>query len=113
MKLKTIRDSFHAEVLNYRKVLYVLESDDFAIAYSNATSREQREVQQVIDRADKRALVKFVKAQLLKLTPFHQMSVKQLREIGRNVRVPDYWKKDKITLIEEIENVVSRLKKSG
>ena len=113
MRLKTIRSSFHARVLNFRNVNNILQSDDFAIAYGNATSQEQHEVEQAIDRADKAAIVKFVKAKLLKLTPFHQMSVRQLREIGRNVRLPNYWEKDKTTLIEEIEDVVKRLKEGG
>lgn len=113
MRLKTIRDSFHAKFLNHRSVLYVLDSEDFAIAYKHATTQEQKEIEAAIERADKETLVKFIKEKLLQLTPFHQMTLRQLREIGRNVKIEDYWKKDKGTLLKEIENVVTRLKKSG
>lgn len=113
MSLKTIRDSFHAQLLNYRNTGRLIESDDFAIAYGNATATEKGEIRNAVKRVDKPAIRKFIKDQLLKLTPFYQMTLKQLREIGRNTRIPDYWKKDKATLIEEIEDVVARLKEGG
>lgn len=113
MRLKAIRSSFHARVLNFRNVNNILHSDDFAIAYGNATRQERHEIERAIDRADKATIVHFVKKKLLTLTPFHQMSVRQLREIGRNVRLPKYWEKDKTTLIEEIEDVVKRLKEGS
>ncbi|MEA1999820.1 MAG: hypothetical protein U9N61_10945 [Euryarchaeota archaeon] len=113
MRLKTIRGSFHAQFLKHRQVSYIINSDDFAIAYFNATELEQTEIGQAVQRADKETLINFIKTQLLKLTPFHQMALRQLREIGRNTQIPDYWKKDKATLIKEIEDVVTRLKTSG
>jgi hypothetical protein len=109
--LETIRDSFHSQFKNIRKVHRLVHSDDFAIAYGNASRREKAEICDVIVRADRDTIVNFIEKQILKLTPFHQMTVRQLREIGRNISIPKYWDKDKSTLIEEIENVVERLKK--
>lgn len=110
MSLKTIRDSFHVQFLQIRNVHRLIRSDNFAIAFSNAVKSEKEKVTKAIVRFDKDSINKFIKNQLQTLTPFHQMNVRQLREIGRNIRLPVYWEKDKITLIREIEHVVARLK---
>lgn len=112
MSLKTIRDSFHTQLLNYRNTHRLITSDDFAIAYENATATEKREIENTVKRVDKLTVRKFIKYQLSKSTPFHRMGLKKLREIGRNIQIPEYWEKDKITLIEEIEDVVQRFEKS-
>jgi hypothetical protein len=113
MKLKTIRDSFHARLLALRNVSYILNSDDFAIAYENAPDLEKKEILAAIERVDKKFLQKAVNTQLLKLTPFHRMTLRQLREVGRNTRIPEYWSKNKLTLISEIEDVVAKLKEGS
>lgn len=113
MRLKAIRDSFHSQALKSRQLDRIISSDDFTIAYSNATDNEKKVVEQAIFRLDKTYVIEFVKKQLMHLTPFHQMGLKMLRDIGRNLSIPKYWEKDKISLIKEIENVVARIKKSG
>lgn len=113
MSLKTIRDSFHAQFRNFRNFHRLIMSDNFEIIYDSLKEYELLELKAIVDRVDKKALRKLIKGNLLKLTPFHQMSIRQLREIGRNTNIPKYWNKDKATLIEEIQNVVTRLKKSS
>ena len=113
MGLETVRSSFCARVLMHRRISRLIHSTDFAIAYKHATEKEKQDIEKAVVRLDKVALDKFIKGHLLKLTPFHRMTVKQLRKIARNIRLPVYWEKDKLTLIEDIEDVIARLKKGG
>ena len=113
MGLEAIQADLHAQFPNVRNTNRLIQSDDFAIAYNNASPKERRLITKAAHRIDKVTINKFIKKQLLSLTPFYSMGIKQLREIGKNIRLDEYWCKDKITLIEEIENVVARLKKSG
>lgn len=113
MRLRTIRDSFHAKFLNDQRVLYLIRSDDFEVAYKNANKDERKAIEAAVERADKETLVAFIKKKLAELTPFHQLTLRQLREIGRNIQIEEYWNKDKVTLLREIEDVVTRLKASG
>ena len=105
MSLKTIRDRFHSLLLHIRSTNRVIQSSDFAIAYDNATEEERARLESALDINDRDAIKNFIKAQLATMTPFHEMKVKQLREIGRNVRLPEYWLLGKQELIREIENV--------
>jgi len=113
MSLKAIRDSFHTRFLNCRNVNNLLRTDDFELAYNIATKEERKYITEAIDRGDKDALKAFIDEGLSRMTPFHQMTVRRLRLIGRNLRIKDYWKKDKIILLEEIKDVVKRLKESS
>ena len=113
MSLKAIRDSFHTRFLNCRNVNNLLQTDDFELAYSKASKDERLDIEKAIGRSDKEAIKAFIDRGLLRMTPFHQMSVRKLRLIGKNLRIPNYWIKDKIILIEEIRDVVKRLKETG
>ncbi len=113
MSLKTIRDSFHTQLLNYRNTHRLIVSDDFTIAYENASVTEKGEIERAVKRVDKLTVRRFIKCQLLKSTPFHRMTIKQLREIGRNIQISEYWEKDKITLIKEIEHAVKESEKNS
>jgi len=110
MSLKTIRESFHAQFLQIRNMHRLIWSDDFSIVYNSASKEKQKEIKSAIERNDKLSLRKLIKEQLNKMTPFHKMGIRALREIGKNLRLPNYWRKDKGTLIEEIEHVIQRLK---
>lgn len=113
MSVETIRDEFRKKVSRYRSFLRLLNSDDFAIAYGHASVKEQLEMRKTIEHADKNTLHTLIDSQLLRLTPFHQMSTSKLRRIGQNIRIPKYWRKNKSTLIKEIEDVVKRLKEGS
>ena len=113
MSLKAIRDSFHTRFLNCRNVNNLLRTDDFELAYNKATLAERQDIEKAIDRGDKEAIKAFIDEGLLRMTPFHQMSVRKLRLIGKNLRITNYWTLDKIKLIEEIRDVVKRLKETG
>lgn len=113
MSLKTIQNSFHSQLLMIRSIHRLIHSDNFCIAYSKATKSEKEKVEKDIKQSNKRSLQEFIKKQLLPLSPFHRLNVKELRKIGGNVRISKYWMKDKITLIKEIEDVVKRIKESS
>lgn len=110
MSLMTIRDSSRTRFLEIRNFYRIIVSDDFAIAYDISTDCEKNELLGLIENLDKRSLRTFIKKQLLTLTPFHSMGVRRLREIAKNVGIPMYWNKNKATLIEEIEDVIERIK---
>lgn len=112
MSLKTIRDSSRSRFLKARSINRAIQSDNFTIAYGNASADEKEIFIKAIERLDKDSIRELIKKQLQTLTPFHQMGVKQLREIGRNIRLSEYWKMGKMTLIQEIEDAVSRLKEN-
>ena len=113
MSLKAIRDSFHTRFLNCRNVNNLLRTDDFELAYNTSSRDEQIDIEKAIDRGDKEAFKAFIDLGLQRMTPFHQMSVRKLRLLGKNLRIQNYWILDKIQLIEEIRNVVKRLKETG
>lgn len=113
MSLRAIRDSFHSQFLNCRNVNNLIHSDDFELAYQRATSKARNEIKKAIDRQDKVVIKNFISEQLANITPFHELTLRNLRIIGQNIGIKEYWKKDKLTLLEEIENVVQRLKSNG
>ncbi|KKK52344.1 hypothetical protein LCGC14_3105880, partial [marine sediment metagenome] len=63
MSLKTIRDSFHTQSLNVRNIHRLLHSDDFAIAYGNATKNEKERISKNIIHFDKNNIRKFIRKQ--------------------------------------------------
>lgn len=111
--LETIRESFQTRYRIVRCCQYLVHSDNFEIAFRNATEEEKRELFLAIDRNDKHFIRKFIDVQITKLTPFDKLGIKKLREIGQNLSIPNWWDLSKIELIEEIKNVIQRLKETS
>lgn len=111
--LKTVRSSFHAHFLNVRNCNNLIWSYDFEVAYKAATDRERLKISEAITNGDTGAIKKFISDKINSLTPFEKMGIRKLREIGKNLRIPDYEKLTKYTLIEEIKYVVQRLKETS
>lgn len=113
MDLKTIRNSFHQQSLNHRNVDILINSDNFSIAFNNATKQEKKEISKAVERSDKKFLQNFTIKKLQVMTPFHRLGMRALREIGRNISLPNYTTLSKSSLIEGIQDVAERLKKSS
>lgn len=111
--LKIIRDNFHSQFLNIRNCNNLIQGDDFEVAYKAATPEDRRHIKKAIAEYDKNLIKKFIDTQILKLSPFEKLGIRKLREIGQNLRISNYYSMSKSDLIEEIKNVVSRLKANG
>ena len=111
--MKTIRSSFHSQFLNIRNCNNLIQGDDFEVAYKAATPEERRQIFKDIKDGNKESIKNFIDRQLSKLTPFEKLGVRKLREIGQNLRIENYYSMSKADLVEEIKNVVSRLKANG
>ncbi len=111
--LKILRNDFHAQVLRYRKLDYVVRSESFEIAFREATPEEKRGIYLALMQGNKLALEQFIEKQFCKLTPFEQMSTRKLRTIGQHLGIMDYQYLNKVTLIEEINRAVQRVKENS
>jgi hypothetical protein len=110
VSLKAIRDSFHSQLLKHRNFETFLQTEDFEIAYRESTVDEKKNIGEVVKEVDLNRLKEIVRDKLKSLTPFHEMTIRDLRKIGSNLAVKSYAKLLKKDLIKEIEDVVHRIK---
>lgn len=110
MSLKILRDDFHAQVLHLRKLDYIVQSDDFEIAYMKATNEERKAVHRAIMAGDQNALKQFLDKQSQKTDDFEKIGIRKLRMMGQHLRIDGYQYLNKISLIEEIKNAIQRAK---
>jgi hypothetical protein len=113
MSLESVRERCTEVTRNARNVKRLVDSDNFTIAYNDATKYMKDRVESAIRYHDKDYLRDFITNSLRKMTPFHSMGVRSLRKIAKNLSITGYWSMDKETLIKEIADVITRLKKSG
>jgi hypothetical protein len=111
-KLKIVREIFHAQFCNIRNINNIIHSDDFEIAFSLSTEEDQNDILRIIADFDKDGIRIFIDNKLTNGTPFDQLSIRKLRDIGRFMKITNYHILNKMTLIEEIKNVAKRLKEN-
>lgn len=83
---------------------YVLESDDFKSAYTNCLNKQ--EIDFYIQLRDVVAIKNWLKAQ--RFCDLESFNIKQLREIGKRLKIRKYNLIPKNRLIAEIYNVSGR-----
>jgi len=108
--LKIIKTNFHAQYLRIRNINNLLQSDNFIIAYRLSTKKEKDNLSKAIEREDKEYIKFFIGEKLMGSQPFEQLSIKKLREIGQYLSINNYHIMNKLTLVEEINNVIQRIK---
>ena len=113
MSLRTLRDSSQTQLCLIRNLKRVIHSDEFGIAYVNATPARQEFVTDLVERGLKDEVRDFIREELLRLTPFHRMNMKRLRGIGQKLSIERYHTKNKATLVEDIQDEVDRLKENA
>ena len=113
MSLGRIRTNLHAQYCKARQFHYLVESEDFGLVFESATPNKQKYVRTLVRLGDMTNIKKFIREELLKLTPFHQMSIRQLRQMGQRLRVRGYNTLHKGTLVQEIQHAVERVKESS
>jgi hypothetical protein len=111
-ELKILREMFHNQFLHIRNCNNLIQSDDFEIACKLAKDGELDEIMLAIAELNKDRIRSFIEDKLGVGTPFEQLSIRKLRAIGQNLKIPSYERLNKLTLIEEIKNVAERLKKN-
>jgi hypothetical protein len=111
--LETFRESFHARFLTIRQTRYLINSGDFEVVFEAATSDEQEIFWEASTSGNIKLLKDTMATVLMRLTAFDRMTIYQLREIGRHQRIPNAHRLSKLNLIQEIKNVVQRLKENG
>jgi len=91
----------------------VIHSDEFEIAYTNATPERREYVTDLIERGLKDKVRDFIREEVLRLTPFHSMNMKRLRGIGQRLGIERYNTKNKATLVEDIQDEIDRIKEDS
>ena len=70
----------------------------------------EKDLSKAIEREDKDYIKFFIGEKLMGAQPFEQLSVKKLREIRQYLSIENYFIMNKLTLVEEINNVIQRIK---
>jgi hypothetical protein len=104
---------FHAQFLHVRNCNNLIQSDNFQIAYQLASKEEQDEILLAIAETNRERIKAFINDKLIESTPFEQLSLCKLRDIGAHLNIPYYNNLSKLELIESIKNVAERLKKDS
>ncbi len=113
MSLERLRSTTHKLYLQVRNCNHIIQSANFEIAFNLASNFERKGVESFIQNLNKAGILKFIDEHLEDSTPFEQMGIRKLRAIGQHMKIRNYNRLNKLTLIEEIENVVTRLKENS
>jgi len=115
--LKIIRDDFHAQFLEVRQCKYLIDHEDFEIAWQEASEESKKLLLADIKKGNyknlKNILRDFMSEQINNLTPFEKLSIRKIHHICNFLSIPYYKNKTKSELIKEIKNVTERLKAGG
>ena len=110
--LKDLRKISHGQLLETRQVDFIIQSDEFEVAWANSSPDERIKLRGYITERNKIALKNYVTTKIYSLSPFHQMRVRELRKICRNLNIRNFATLTKNQLIKEIEHEIDRRKKS-
>lgn len=111
--LQATRDYSHAAQCLVRNCNNLVQSDNFEIAYKLSTKLEKQLISEAVERFSKDHIKSFITRKLLEGQPFEKLSIHKLRDIGRYLSIENYSKMNKLTLIEEVQNVATRLKENS
>jgi len=108
VSMKQLREEFHAQFLHIRNCNYLIQSDNFEIAYKNSTIEEQKQIEKDVCLRNKLRIKKFIFQKVE--GDFEEMGIRKLREIGKFLKIEKYYFWNKATLIEEIRNEIQSIK---
>lgn len=77
--LESLRNDLKAQMLHYRNLYNLIHTDDFEIAFNEATKDERLAIKDAISKGNKTAIMGFIDDKLTKLTAFELMSIRKLR----------------------------------
>lgn len=102
MTVKILRENLHFKILNLRSIERILHTESFETIYSQASDIEKKSVSDVIDKCDKLLLDQWIKKEIKNASMLEELSMKDLREMAKNLKVPDYSMISKSSLLSEI-----------
>ena len=111
--LEDARSDLHAQHCQARNLHYLVQTQDLEVVYRNATPERKALVLTLISDGEIKAVRRFIKKELLELTPFHRIGIIRLRQMAKRLRIVNYHTLRKQTLVEEITNEVERIKKNA
>lgn len=85
-----------------RRILAVVESEDFESLFQNATTVEQERIQHAVETLDHKMLDLYIS--ILRKRVYETYTVRELREIARGLNIKYYTLLSKLDLMTEIEN---------
>lgn len=112
MSLRVLRISSQTQLCHARNLARLIHSDEFEIAYNTASPERKLYARELVRDKNKTGVRDFIKEEVSTLTPFHNMNMKRLRKMGQRLGVRDYNSLNKLTLVEEIQNEIDRIKES-
>lgn len=112
-QLQMVREIIHNHFLNVRNCNNLVQSDDFEIACNLSNTEDMDEILLALGEMNKSRIRQFIENKLGVGTPFEQMGIRKLRDIAKHLKIKQYQYLNKMTLIEEIKNVASRLKENS
>jgi hypothetical protein len=108
MNVQILKERVHNDFLHIKKIKYLIDSENFKCAWELAPVKSRKEL---LNNVSLNTLKEFIKKH--NSTPFAELGVRRLRIMAKHCKIEYYSKLDKYQLIREIENVVSRIKKSS
>ena len=112
MNLRDFREQYHEEYLKIRNCNYIIQSSDVEFIFSTLEPDEFDTFKKIMYSFDKEKIKQYIEHRKRKTYLFDKMSIRQLRTVGKNLRIENYHVLSKDLLLKEIDNVVKRLKKS-
>jgi hypothetical protein len=114
LTLKNLREKYHEIYLLHRNIDNLIHNDNFEIVWKDCSEEELIWLEHMISRNNLSGLKTFTTEKLLSQSvAFKKMSIRKLRNIGQYLKIENYQYITKLTLIEEIENEIERIKKDS
>lgn len=108
MSLERIRKNSHTLFLKIRNCNYLIQSDNFEIAYKKSTLKEQREIEKYILLQNKGKIREFIVDKVD--GDFERMGIRKLQSIAKFLRMKNFYTLNKATLIEGIRDEIHAIK---
>jgi hypothetical protein len=110
MRLQQLSSRTEGEFKKWSSVNYFVQSATFKFIYDKASAEDKKKLVAAATNGDKKYFKKFTKERKQELEPFEQFGCRKLRGIAKYLGITGYWNMNKVTLVEEINYEVNRIK---
>ena len=108
--LTQLRSKVEEEFRKWSSINYFVQSATFKFIYDGATVEGKKKLMVAAMSGDQQYFKKFIQKRKEELEPFEKLSYRKLRSIAKNLRIVEYYRMNKVTLVEEIKNEINRIK---
>ena len=105
MNLESIRADYLNLCRLIRNINNIIQNDNFEIAFNSSSPTERETLLQAISEDDIDSLKQTIRNKL-EGTDYERIGIRRLREIGKELKITNYHLLNKMTLIEEIREVI-------